>query len=616
MPASQVEQKAILLRSLCLTSTTRAGSGHPTSCLSAVDLMAVLFESHFHFDIQAPDSLANDRLVLSKGHSAPLLYALFAMSGAYPLSTLDTLRKFGSILEGHPTSHFPFAQGATGSLGQGLSIGAGIALGLEKKFRIQNSELRIPKTYVLLGDGEMAEGQNWEAANFASHYGLSNLIAVIDVNTLGQSQKTMFNDASEYEKRFKAFGFETYLIDGHDYLQIDDVLARASLSKIPVAIIARTIKGKGVTFLEGKEGWHGKALSADELSSALIELAPVDESLRFDLTLPSANLLSLKNDVENVGTKIVEKNDVATREAFGQALITYGAIDESLVVLDGDVQNSTFTQLFAKAFPQRFVQCFIAEQNMASVAVGFSKIGLNPVVVTFASFLTRAADQIRMAAISDSIIHFVGSHVGVSIGEDGPSQMGLEDISLFGTIPGSVVAQPSDAVSARKLTHNLLEYRGITYLRTLRPKTAVIYADDEDFPIGGSKILLQSNDDFLTVVATGITVHESLAAAESLSESGISIRVIDCYSIKPLDKQGILDAIEATREKVVITVEDHFEHGGFGDFVLDAMKDTQVKVVKLAVKNISKSGKKEELMHEARIGRDAIIEEVRKVIQS
>ncbi len=577
--------------------------------------MAVLFESYFHFDITTPDSLSNDRLVLSKGHSAPLLYALFGMSGAYPLGDVDSLRKFGSIFEGHPTSHFPFAQGATGSLGQGLSIGAGIALGMQKKYQKSNIKYQIPKAYVLLGDGEMAEGQNWEAANFASHYGLSNLIAIVDVNSLGQSQKTMFKNASEYEKRFKAFGFETYLIDGHDYAQIQEALGKASTSEIPVAIIGKTVKGKGISFLEGKEGWHGKALSEEELSKASAELGQVDESLRFDLSIPSLNSLALKKDAEKINiTKIIEKNDVATREAFGQALTTYGSTDESLIVLDGDVQNSTYTQQFAKVYQERFVQTFIAEQNMVSVAVGLSKIGFNPVVATFASFLTRAADQIRMAAISSSRIHFVGSHVGVSIGEDGPSQMGLEDISLFGTIPGSVVVQPSDAISARILTHETLAHKGITYLRTLRPKTGQIYKAGELFPIGGSKVLMQSNDDLLTIVATGIAVHEAMKAAAELSRSGISIRVIDCYSIKPLDRQGIIDAVESTTEKVVITVEDHFEHGGFGDFVLDALKDIDVKVIKLAVKHISESGKKDELMHEAEIDKDAIIQVVRKVV--
>lgn len=616
---SLLEKKANLVRSLVLTSTTTAGSGHPTSCLSSVDLTTVLFEKYLHYDLSSPDSFLNDRFVLSKGHAAPLLYALFGMSGAYPLSQLNTLREFGSEFEGHPTSHFTFAQGATGSLGQGLSIGAGLALGIRKKLSTHDLGLKTPKVYVLLGDGEMAEGQNWEAANFASNYHLSNLVAIVDVNSLGQSQKTMFeSDVSEYEKRFMSFGFQTVVIDGHDLEAIDAAFEKAQDSDGPFAIIASTIKGKGVSFIEGKSGWHGKALTEDELQKALVELSPVDASLRFELKIPDGNSLRTggEEDRKIVKSPIFSKGDmVATREAYGLVLMNLGNQDESSIVLDGDVQNSTHTQEFAEEFPDRFIQCFIAEQNMVSVAVGLSKLSFKPVVSTFASFFTRSADQIRMAAISGSTIHFCGSHVGVSIGDDGPSQMGLEDIALFGAIPGTIIIQPSDAVSMQKILPEVLLQPGITYIRSLRPKTQVIYSGDENFIIGGSKVLLQSSDDLLTVLATGITVHEALSAGKELMEEGIYIRVVDCYSIKPIDKKEILASIDATREKVLITVEDHFQHGGFGDFVLDAVSKEGVRVVKLSVKDISRSGTKEQLLHAARIDKDAIIEEVRKVLR-
>ncbi|MBI3069836.1 MAG: transketolase [Candidatus Levybacteria bacterium] len=626
---SKLQKKAALVRKWCLVSTTNAGSGHPTSCLSAADLMTVLFNNYFQYNIANSAEPLNDRLIFSKGHAAPLLYSLFALSGAFDLKELLTLRKFGSRLEGHPTPEFPYAEVATGSLGQGLSIGAGMAYGSQKsEVRSQKS----PRVYVLLGDGEMAEGSIWEAANFASYYSLNNLIAIVDVNRFGQSQETMFGDkVEEYTDRFSAFGWETIVIDGHNFKDIEKAFhsAVSKTSSKPFAIIAKTKKGKGVSFLEDQDGWHGKALKKEELERALKELGEVDEDLRFSLRLPiqkTQNTQSVgKSDwsdsqkVRRAGSsefsEYSEKyklgNEIATREVYGEVLAKIADKNPLIYALDGDVKNSTFAQEFKKAHPARFIECFIAEQNMVGVALGLSKREKIPFISTFAAFLTRAFDQIRMAAQSRANIKFVGSHAGVSIGEDGSSQMGLEDIAMFGTIPDSVIFHPCDSVSTVKILPLMLEHSGISYLRTLRPKTPVIYGEDEEFKIGGSKILRSSKSDLLTIVAAGITVHEALKAYELLKKEGILVRVVDAYSIKPLDFETLKQCINETMKQWIITVEDHYEHGGLGDFVLSALSSTGEHVEKMAVSKIPRSGTKDELLDDVGISARDIAQKVK-----
>jgi len=609
---NELQDKSKLIRKWCLISTTEAESGHPTSCLSAADISAVLFDKYFTYDIGNPLNLFNDRFVLSKGHAAPLLYTLFGMAGAYPLEELKTLRKFGSRFEGHPVPEFIYAEAATGSLGQGLSVAAGLAMVAKRE--------NLPyKSYVLLGDGELAEGQIWEAANFASYHKLDNLIAIMDVNRLAQSGETMFGHHIEkYADRFRAFGFETITIDGHNFEEVDKALEKACNNKSdkPVAIIAKTFKGKGISFLENKDGWHGKALKKEELQKALAELGEVDDSLRFNLIKTSQIKLPEKAAVNNSFDLSFEKNkEYATREVFGEAVTQLGKKNTNIYVLDGDVKNSTFTEDFLKVFPDRFVECFIAEQNMVTVAAGLSRLGKIPFVATFAAFLTRAADQIRMARVSEANIKFVGSHVGVSIGEDGPSQMGLEDIALFGTLPGTIIFQPADAVSTVKLVSLMTNHHGFVYMRTLRPKTALLYDVAQEFKIGGSCILRQSGDDVLTIAASGITVFEALKAADELKKEGINVRVVDCYSVNPVDKTTLIKCLKETKKQILITVEDHFTHGGLGDFVIAAVSDMNFRVEKMAVSIISRSGSKEQLMNQAGIDVSAIIIKTKELIK-
>lgn len=604
-----LQEKANLLRKLILTSTTQAGSGHPTSSLSSVDLATVLFDKYFHYDLSNPLNPDNDRFILSKGHASPLFYALYAVAGAHPFSELLTLRKFGSRLEGHPSMYYPFTDAATGSLGQGLSIGAGISYSGKQEKRKQNN-------YVFLGDGELAEGQVWEACNFASHYKLDNLIAVADINRLGQSQETMFgSDTKEYTDRFRAFGFEALEIDGHDLEEIENAFSKTrEKAGKPFAIVAKTKKGKGVSFLEDKDGWHGKALSAEDLAKALEELGEVNETLRFSLQIPSqSNLESFSPGKTSLPT-FVKGQEVATREVYGKVLAEIAKEDNGIYALDGDVKNSTFSLDFREAFPERFIECFIAEQNMVGVAVGLQRLGKTPFVSTFAAFLTRAFDQIRMAGISKANIKFVGSHAGVSIGEDGPSQMGLEDIAMFVTIPDSVVVHPSDAVSATKLLPVLTRHRGISYLRTLRSKTPVLYSDDDEFTIGGAKVLRKSSEDMLILAACGITVHEALKAYEVLRKDGIHVRVIDCYSIKPIDRETMLDSLRDARERLIVSVEDHFENGGLGDALLSSLALDNVKIEKIAVTRIERSGKPQELLEDAGIDSESIVKKVKSLL--
>jgi transketolase len=594
------------LRIHSIAATTAAGSGHPTSCCSAADVVAALFFGHMRYDPKNPHYYNNDRFILSKGHAAPLLYAAWAETGLFPVEDLLKLRKIDSDLEGHPTPRLPFADIATGSLGQGLSVGVGMALCA----RLDNLDYR---TYVLMGDGEIAEGSVWEAASLAGIYKLNNLIAIVDVNRLGQSQATPFgHDLDVYKRRFEAFGWRTEEIDGHDIDEILEVLAAVGLGSQPLVILAKTLKGAGVSFIQDKDGWHGKPLSKDEAARAIAELQPTAKSgIGVAIAAPT-QLPEPKNEAPASYPPLAYKpgDMVATREAYGNALARIGSVDPRVVAMDGDTKNSTYSEKFLKKFPDRFTECFIAEQNMVGVATGFSTRGKVPFASTFACFFTRAFDQIRVAGISMANLKLAGSHVGVSIGEDGPSQMGLEDIALMRTVVGSSVLYPSDAVCAEKLVEQMATHKGICFLRTSRPKAPVIYSNDEQFPIGGAKVLRQSASDKVTVVAAGVTLFEALKAADALKSEGIGITVIDAYSIKPLGKDVIKAAAQKTRN-LVLTVEDHYLEGGLGDAVAGELSAEGVKVHKMAVTELPHSGKAEQLLAKYGIDANAIVQKVK-----
>ncbi len=526
-----LKEKATRLRIHSLRATAEAGSGHPTSCLSAADLAATLFFHVMRIDFQDPLNLNNDRFILSKGHAAPLLYAAWVEAGLIEAAEILTLRRFGSDLEGHPTPRSKWVDVATGSLGQGLSVGVGMAL--SAKF-LDRSKSR---TFVLMGDGESAEGSVWEAVAMASHYQLDNLVTVVDVNRLGQSQETMYGwDLDVYAQKFTGFGWHAVSIDGHDYGQILKAFDEAEAVKgRPAAILARTEKGRGISFLANKDGWHGKPLKkGEQLNRALQELPMNSDSRPFrnstDFPVSTFRTAPLKDPAFRIGDR------VATREAYGSALVKLGDCYDNVVALDGDTKNSTFSEKFMKAFPDRFFECFIAEQNMVGAAIGLSKKNKIPFASTFAAFFGRAMDHLRMGAISRANIKCVGSHCGVSIGEDGPSQMGLEDLALFRSLPHSVVFYPCDAVSAERVVALAAEHRGLVYIRTSRPKTAVIYGNQEAFRVGGSKVLRFGPHDQLLVVAAGVTVHEALKAHDLLMSDGISVRVLDAYGVKPIDE--------------------------------------------------------------------------------
>ena len=611
----KMEEAAKLLRYYSLLMTSKAGSGHPTSCLSAADLMAVLFTGgFFRYDINNPRNVNNDRLIFSKGHASALFYALWKIAGGISEKELMSYREFGSPLEGHPTPDFKFADAATGSLGQGLSIAAGFALNAKM------GKLDY-KTLVLLGDSEMAEGSNWEAMGFASYYKLKNLIGIIDVNRLGQRGETMFGwDTNAYEEKAKAFGWETILIDGHDFGEISKAYSKADYVKKPLMIIAKTIKGKGVSFLENQEGRHGKALKEDELKKALLEIGEVSESLLISLPKPQSpkpqplrlsklQPLRLKESLQ------YKKGDmVGIRNAYGNALVRIFSKFENMIVLDAEISNSTYSEIFKKEYPESFIECFIAEQNMVGVSLGLSVMGKLAFVSTYGAFFTRTFDQIRMASYSNANIKFVGSHGGVSVGEDGPSQMGLEDISMFRSVFGSTVLYPSDAVSADKLFEQAAKHKGIVYIRTTRMETPVIYSSNEEFPIGGCKILKQSDEDQVTIVAAGITLHEALKAYDELLKKGIKVRIIDLYSIKPIDEKTLKKAAKET--KFILAVEDHYEAGGIGEAVKSCLSESKMPVRSLFVSKKPKSGKPEELLDFEEISSGAIVAKVISLLSS
>jgi len=593
------------LRADAVRASAKAGSGHPTSSMSAADLAAVLLAAHFRYDFDEPRSPGNDRLVFSKGHASPLVYGLFRAAGVLSEEEFGTYRQFGSRLEGHPTPVLPWVDVATGSLGQGLPIGVGMALAGKRLDRLPF------RTWVICGDSEMAEGSMWEAAEHAAFYELDNLTAIVDVNRLGQRGETMHGwDLASYSERFRAFGWHAIEIDGHDVAQIHAAYEEAERTTgKPTVVVAKTLKGKGYSKIEDQGGWHGKASSAEDAEEALAELGGIrnhvvdvpkpehGEPHRFE---PEA----VEWPRYDVGSK------VATRKAYGDALAALGGERGDVVVLDGEVSNSTYSEAFGDAHPERFFQMYIAEQQMIAAAVGMQVLGWKPHASTFAAFLSRAYDFVRMAAISRATLKLCGSHAGVSIGEDGPSQMALEDLAEFRAVHGSTVLYPCDGNQTARLVHAMADLEGISYLRTTRADTPVVYGPDEEFPVGGSKTLREGDD--VAIVAAGITVHEALQAAETLAGEGVSARVIDLYSVKPVDG----DTLRALRTPIV-TVEDHWPEGGLGDAVLGALADAddRQRVVKLAVSGLPRSGKPAELLAEAGIDAEHIAAAALRLVQ-
>ena len=592
-----------------IRTAAAAKSGHPSSGMSAADLMAVLVAKYLRYDFDSPDDLRNDKLVFSKGHASTLLYAIFRAAGAIDDAELLTYRQHGSRLEGHPTPVIPWVDVATGSLGQGLPIGVGMALGAKY---LDKAPTRV---WVLHGDSEMAEGSVWEAYEHAAHYELDNLIAILDVNRLGQRGETMVGwDLDVYKARAEAFGWHAIEIDGHDHEAIDRAYAEAiSTTGRPTVVVAKTIKGSGVSSVANKPGFHGKAL--DDADAAIAELGGV-RNLKIDVAKPEGpapELPAAAGPLELPTWQVGE--EVATRLAYGEALKAVGAADARVVGLDGEVSNSTYAEIFAKAFPERYFEMFIAEQQLVAAAVGLQTRGWKPFASTFAAFFSRAYDFIRMAAISQANLRLAGSHAGVSIGEDGPSQMALEDMAALRAVHSSTVLHPCDANQTAQLVAQMAEREGISYLRTLRPATPVLYGADEDFPIGGSKVPRSSDDDEVAIVAAGITVHEALKAADALAAEGVNARVIDAYSVKPIDVETLRDAAEATGGRIV-TVEDHWPDGGLGEAVLAAFADAEERprVKVLAVSGMPHSGKPAELLAIAGIDADHIAQAARELV--
>jgi transketolase len=607
---------ATRLRIDSVRSTSEAGSGHPSTCCSAAEIVAALFFAEMRYDLRDPRNPDNDRFVLSKGHAAPVLYAAWAEAGLLKREDLLTLRRLDSDLEGHPTPRLPFVDVATGSLGQGLCAASGIALNARRI----GSDYR---TYVLMGDGETAEGAVWEAADVAAFDKLDSLCGITDVNALGQSGPTQFqHDVEALAVRWRAFGWNALAVDGHDLTDILDALDKARQTRgRPTMILAKTLKGKGVSLMEGKGGWHGKPLKkGEELEKALAELqsqfVPEEGAAPIPTPRPQppkTNAGAARRAPAQQGTVGVTAyklgDSVATREAYGAAIARLAATDDRIVALDADVKNSTFSEKFEQQHPKRFYQTFIAEQAMIGAAMGLASRGAIPFPSTFAAFLTRAYDFVRMAAISNVNVKLAGSHAGVSIGEDGPSQMGLEDLAMMRVQPNITVLYPCDAVSTERLMVLAAYHAGPAYIRTTRPKTPVIYGNDESFEIGGSKVLRETADDVATIVAAGVTVFEALKAHDELAKSGIRVRVIDAYSIHPVDRATLLRAARKTGNRL-LTVEDHYAAGGLGDAVAEAVESDGVVVHRLAVREIPRSGKPEELLERFGIGARQILHAV------
>lgn len=655
MPNKELLEKICrLIRYDILTSTSVAGSGHPTSSLSAVELMASLFFAGFlHYDINNPKNLTNDRIIFSKGHASPLLYSLYHAAGAISYDELLTLRKFGSRLEGHPTPRFPFVDVATGSLGQGLSIGVGMALGIKLKAGSQLSaisdqlqteklttEYRLPTVFVLMGDSESDEGQIWEAIESAAYYKLDNLIGILDVNRLGQFGGTEEGwHLDRYAKKVQAFGWEPIVLkDGHDLTEIINTFTKISNNETkekPKIIIAKTIKGKGISFLENKEEWHGKVLNKVELGDALKELGNLDLKVRGKISKPDSRIenINFKSNPDKKINNLISKlekfipnaskgSEISTRQAYGEVLAEIGEEYSNLVVLDAGVANSTYEDKFQKKFRNRFFEMFIAEENMAGVALGLSTLGFLPFFSTFAAFLTQTFDQLRMAQYSNANLKIVGSHVGVSIGQDGPSQMGLEDLAMMRSILKSTVFYPADSNSAKKLIKIMAENQGLFYLRVTRGKTKILYAESEVFKIGGSKIhkidsKISNKKSKIMILSAGITLHEALIAQKKLADEGFNVVVIDCYSIKPLDSESIIEYLK--EYKNVIVVEDHYPYGGLGEavssLILGCEMNERINFAHLCVRKIPRSGMPEELLSFAEIDARSIFKKATDIVK-
>jgi transketolase len=612
-----IEYKAYALRCWSVKLPAQAGSGHTTSCLSAADIVAVLFFYAMRYDPYNYNNPDNDRFILSKGHAAPLLYAAWRGLGLVSDEEMLSYRKFGSSLEGHPTRQFKYAETATGSLGIGLSVGVGQAL-------CAKLDKRNFRTYVLMGDSESSEGSVWEAVQLAEHYKLDNLIAFVDVNNLGQSTETMLDyKIKQYVERFSSFGWQVFDVDGHDVKSLMEVIDKAhQVVGKPVMIIAKTVKGYGLDFAAGLQGFHGKAFTAEKEKEALENLkqnfsqaAHYKNDYEWKPQLPKPNAVAFDSATTIV---IMEKPEykkgdmVATRKAYGTALALLGDICDAVVSLDAEVKNSTYAEIFESMHPERFFQCFVAEQNMVGMGVGFDCRGRIPFISTFSSFFSRAHDQIRMAAIGASALRLVGSHCGVSIGQDGPSQMGLEDIAIMRCLPESIVLYPSDAVSTHKLVEQMARYGdGISYLRTTRMETPVLYDNDEQFPVGGCKILRKSEKDVACIVGAGVTLHEALKAYDVLAKKNVFVSVIDLYSIKPLDAATLISVARASGN-IIITVEDHYPEGGIGEAVISAVRNENITVHALAVNRLPRSGLPEELLAFEGIDAVAIVKAVKQ----
>jgi len=634
-----ISNKAAWLRINSIRATTASNSGHPTTCLSAADLVATLFFHVMKYDPKNPKNINNDRFILSKGHAAPVLYAAWKEVGVLTEEQLISFRKFDSILEGHPTPRFIYNEAATGSLGQGLSIGVGMALNA----RLDNLDY---KTYVLMGDGEIAEGSIWEAAELADKYNLNNLIGIVDCNRLGQSGESINNhDVDKYAKKFAAFGWNTFIVDGHNVEELIKTFDKIeNLNNKPTVIIAKTFKGYGLDNVADKNGFHGKPFNEVDALAAIEELkrkflkSEVNEVFvpKLPTEVKNTEILSNSCFCNVCNFHICEQskaichvcesngavasslfslgNKMATREAFGYALRDLGDADSKVVVLDADVKNSTYTDIFEKKHKDRFFQCFIAEQNMVSIATGFEARGKIPFAATFGAFFSRAFDQIRMAGIGRNALRLSGSHCGVSIGEDGPSQMALEDIAMFRSVPNSIVFYPSDPVSTYKIVQLMAGYNnGISYIRTTRGKTPVIYDKFEEFKIGGCKIVKQSSNDKVCIIGAGVTLFEALSAYELLKKEGINISVIDLYSVKPLDIKTIVETVQKSGGKM-ITVEDHYLAGGIGEAVVTELSGNDFEIKNLYVKGLSRSGTPEALLAYAEIDCNAIVKAVKAIV--
>lgn len=625
-----LEYKAYKLRVGSLEATTQAGSGHPTSALSAADIVAALFFYVLKYNLEDPYDPNNDRFILSKGHAVPVVYAAWKELGVIDENDLLSLREFNSVFEGHPTARFAYNEAATGSLGCGLSVGLGMAL----SSRLSKHSFY---TYVMLGDSEMTEGSVWEAIEIAAYYKTNNLVAIVDLNKFGQSTETIDDhDVIKHANKWKAFGWNAITIDGHDMCAILEALdiAKKSIDK-PTVIVAKTYKGYGLDNIEDKPGYHGKAISKKDLPELLKRLEQrFTKAAHFNVNnIGNSRIIKKFNKPEHKLYKMPEifnsavlssiaqdflldlnKEKLATRKAYGYALASLGSVTTNLIVLDAEVKNSTFAEIFEKRYPERFIQCFIAEQNMAGMATGITLRNFITFSSTFGAFLTRAHDQIRMASIGQVALRIAGSHVGVSIGQDGPSQMALEDIAQMRAIPESIVLYPSDAVSTYKLVNLMANYyQGISYIRLTREETPKVYNNNEEFEIGGCKVIKQSDKDKVCIVAAGVTLFEALKAYEKLKQENILVSIIDLYSIKPLDNKTILDISQKSNNKL-ITVEDHYIQGGLGEAVCYALKNNNIYIENLAVKELSRSGSPEDLLKYHKIDSDAIIELVNKML--